>query len=57
VPVPPGSWRFDLVYQPASVRWGLWMSGGTLLLLAAAVLWHWRGRRNQRLAAEGQARP
>jgi hypothetical protein len=55
VPVPPGSWRFDLVYQPASVRWGLWMSGGTLLLLAAAVLWHWR--RNQRLAAEGQAPP
>jgi hypothetical protein len=35
IPVPPGSYRFDLVYAPDSVRLGLWISGASLLLLAA----------------------
>jgi hypothetical protein len=39
VPVPPGSYRFELVYQPLSVRWGLGISGGALLILAALGLW------------------
>lgn len=33
IPVPAGSWRFDLVYDPDSVRYGLWSSGATLALL------------------------
>jgi hypothetical protein len=39
VPIPPGSYRFELVYQPLSVRWGLGISGGALLILAALGLW------------------
>ena len=34
VPVPPGSYSFDLVYQPDSIRLGLWISGATLLVLS-----------------------
>ena len=41
VPVPAGSFTFDLVYRPDSIRWGLWISGVTLLVLA--VLAAWRG--------------
>ena len=35
VPVPAGAITFDLVYRPDSVRFGLWISGATLLLLLA----------------------
>jgi hypothetical protein len=46
VPVPAGSYTFDLVYQPDSIRIGLWISGATLLLLAAVLagrlLWNKR---------------
>jgi hypothetical protein len=46
IPVPAGSWRFDLVYDPDSVRYGLWISGATLALLglggAAVLLWRRR---------------
>jgi uncharacterized membrane protein YfhO len=43
VPIPAGSWRFDLVYEPASVRIGLWISGVTLILLAlGAGIVFWR---------------
>ncbi|MCC6168624.1 MAG: YfhO family protein [Caldilineaceae bacterium] len=37
VPVPAGEVAFDLVYAPASVRWGLWISGMTALLLVALI--------------------
>ena len=39
VPAPPGDSTFDLVYQPDSLRFGLWISAATLLLLALALLW------------------
>ncbi len=39
VPVPTGSFTFDLVYQPDSIRWGLWISGATLLVLAVLAAW------------------
>jgi hypothetical protein len=39
VPVPAGVVAFDLVYRPASVRYGLWLAGGTLLALALLGLW------------------
>ncbi|MFN8464607.1 MAG: hypothetical protein U0X20_03615 [Caldilineaceae bacterium] len=39
VPVPAGSFTFDLVYHPDSVRWGLWISGVTLLVLAVLAAW------------------
>ena len=39
VPVPAGVVAFDLVYQPASVRYGLWIAGGTLLVLILLGLW------------------
>ena len=38
LPVPPGDLTFDLVYQPDSVRLGLWISAATLLLLTLALL-------------------
>ena len=38
VPVPAGVVQFDLVYQPTSVRLGLWISGLTLLLLLGVAL-------------------
>lgn len=34
--LPPGEVRFELVYDPVSVRWGLWFSGATLLLVGIA---------------------
>ena len=39
VPVPAGQTRFDLVYWPDSVRYGLWISGLTAALLIVACLW------------------
>jgi hypothetical protein len=36
VPVPAGVVEFDLVYEPDSVKWGLWISSATLLALAGA---------------------
>jgi hypothetical protein len=38
IPVPPGSYRFDLVYAPDSVRLGLWLSGATLLSLLVLII-------------------
>jgi hypothetical protein len=37
VPVPPGPYTFELVYQPDSIRLGLLISGATLLLLIVAA--------------------
>lgn len=37
IPLPAGEVAFDLVYAPASVRWGLWVSGVTALLLAVVM--------------------
>jgi hypothetical protein len=42
--VPAGAVEFDLRYRPLSVRMGLWISGGTLLLLLGTILWP--GRRS-----------
>jgi hypothetical protein len=46
VPVPSGSYTFDLIYQPDSIRLGLWISGATVLLLglvvAGRLLWNRR---------------
>ena len=39
VPVPAGPVQFDLVYWPDSVRFGLWISGGTLLILLVLAIW------------------
>jgi hypothetical protein len=39
VAAPPGSYTFDLVYQPDSIRLGLWISGATLLLLLGTTGW------------------
>jgi hypothetical protein len=38
VAVPPGAVQFDLVYAPASVQRGLWISGATLAGAAAVLL-------------------
>jgi hypothetical protein len=47
VVAPPGEVRFELVYWPESVRLGLWISGGALALMFAALAgrWWWKGRR------------
>lgn len=45
VPLPPGSHSFELRYWPDSLRDGLGISGGALLLLALAGLWTWGKRR------------
>jgi hypothetical protein len=42
--LPAGNTHFMLRYNPLSVRLGLWISGGTLLVLLGALLWHWRSR-------------
>ncbi len=39
IPVPAGSFTFDPVYRPDSIRWGLWISGVTLLVLALLAAW------------------
>jgi hypothetical protein len=48
VPIPPGSYQFDLVYQPDSIRLGLWISGLTLALLGALALWRLLAQKNAR---------
>jgi hypothetical protein len=46
VPIPAGTVAFDLIYQPDSVRDGLWLGGATLGLLALAALFAaWRTTR------------
>lgn len=45
IPVPAGSFTFNLVYQPDSIRWGLWISGATLLVLVILGLWRWLARK------------
>ena len=45
IPVPAGSFAFDLVYQPDSIRVGLWISGVTLLVLVVLAAWRWLARR------------
>ena len=45
VPVPAGSFTFDLVYQPDSIRAGLWISGATLLVLVVLAAWRWLARK------------
>ena len=42
IPVQAGASHIDLVYQPASVRWGLLIGGLTLLQLGAALIWRRR---------------
>ena len=37
-----GASHIDLIYHPASVRWGLLIGGLTLLLLGAALIWQRR---------------
>jgi hypothetical protein len=49
VPIPPGQIGFELVYWPESVRFGLWISGGTLAALALVSAWHgWRNKKEIR---------
>ena len=48
VPIPAGRVTFDLIYQPDSVRYGLWLGGATLGLLALAALFAaWRATRTR----------
>jgi hypothetical protein len=44
--LPAGASEFVLRYDPPSVRVGLWISGGTLLLILVGALWlgNWRKR-------------
>ena len=42
MPIPADVTAFDLVYWPDSVRFGLWISGATLVLLALTGLWQLR---------------
>lgn len=45
--VPAGVVTFELVYWPQSVQLGLWLSGGTLLVLGLLGGWHgWTRRRS-----------
>lgn len=48
IPVQSGASHIDLIYHPTSVRWGLLISGLTLLLLAAGLVW--RHRRGQQVS-------
>jgi hypothetical protein len=36
--VPPGEVRFDLVYAPVSVQWGLWIGGATLAAMVMTLV-------------------
>ena len=45
MPIPADVTAFDLVYWPDSVRFGLWISGATLALLALTGLWQLRRRK------------
>ena len=41
----PGTHRVEFHYRPASLRWGVWVSAGALLLWLAGLLWAlWRRR-------------
>ncbi|HBY95038.1 MAG TPA: hypothetical protein DEP84_13945, partial [Chloroflexi bacterium] len=42
LPVPAGTTTVELVYWPASVRDGLFISVATLLFLLVLGLWQWR---------------
>ena len=53
IPVQAGASHIDLVYHPASVRWGLLIGGLTLLLLAAALIW--RRRRGKQVSTSDLA--
>lgn len=44
VPLPTGESQFTLVYDPSSVRAGLWVSGVALLLVALGAYFSWRTR-------------
>jgi len=35
----PGAHRVTFRYRPSSVRWGVWISAGALLLWVAALVW------------------
>jgi hypothetical protein len=48
VPIPPGSYQFDLFYRPDSIRLGLWISGITLTLLGSLALWRLFVQKNVR---------
>ncbi len=48
IPVQAGASHIDLIYHPASVRWGLLIGGLTLLLLGAALIW--RRRRGKQVS-------
>jgi hypothetical protein len=48
VPIPRGSYQFDLVYRPDSIRNGLWISGFTLALLGSLALWRLFVQKNAR---------
>jgi hypothetical protein len=39
VPIPPGEVTFELIYQPESVRNGLWIAGVTLAIIMLATGW------------------
>ena len=47
--VPPGVVTFELSYWPTSVQVGLWISGGTVLILVLLLGWHgWTRRRSSK---------
>ncbi|MBI3960073.1 MAG: hypothetical protein HY328_14770, partial [Chloroflexi bacterium] len=37
--IPPGDLAFDLVYWPDSLRWGLAITGGALLILGVGFFY------------------
>jgi hypothetical protein len=60
VPVPAGRHRVELDYRPASVRWGLAISGISLVLLAAlgaAAGFGWGLRRGTPAGSAGSSAP
>jgi hypothetical protein len=40
--VPAGDSTFQLRYAPDSVRFGLWISGATMVVIVLGALWHWQ---------------
>jgi len=43
--IPVGTQTFELVYWPGSIRYGLWISGLTLLFLTLVSCYRWSARR------------